>query len=128
VYPDDLKYTAEHEWVRSPGADDGTVRVGITDYAQDALGDVVFVDLPEVGATVEQGATCSEVESTKSVSEIYAPVSGTIVEVNGELAENPQRLNEDPYAEGWIFIVEPSDAGQVEGLLDAEGYRALIEG
>jgi glycine cleavage system H protein len=102
--------------------------VGISDYAQDALGDVVFVDLPDVGATVEQGTTCSEVESTKSVSEIYAPVSGTIVEVNSELADNPQRLNEDPYGEGWIFIVEPSDAAQVEGLLDAEGYRALIEG
>jgi len=123
--PPELRYSSDHEWVR---VEDGRVRVGITDYAQDALGDVVFVDLPEVGAKVEQGATCSEVESTKSVSEIYAPVSGTIVEVNGELAENPQRLNEDPYAEGWIFIVEPSDAGQVEGLLDAEGYRALIEG
>jgi glycine cleavage system H protein len=123
--PPELRYSSDHEWVRVEG---GRVRVGITDYAQDALGDVVFVDLPEVGAKVEQGATCSEVESTKSVSEIYAPVSGTIVEVNGELAENPQRLNEDPYAEGWIFIVEPSDAGQVEGLLDAEGYRALIEG
>ena len=123
--PPELRYSSDHEWVR---VEDGRVRVGITDYAQDALGDVVFVDLPEVGATVEQGVTCSEVESTKSVSEIYAPVSGTIAEVNGELAENPQRLNEDPYGEGWIFIVEPSDAGQVEGLLDAEGYRALIEG
>jgi glycine cleavage system H protein len=123
--PPELRYSSDHEWVR---VEEGRVRVGISDYAQDALGDVVFVDLPDVGATVEQGTTCSEVESTKSVSEIYAPVSGTIVEVNGELAENPQRLNEDPYAEGWIFIVEPSDAGQVEGLLDAEGYRALIEG
>jgi glycine cleavage system H protein len=123
--PPELRYSSDHEWVR---VEEGRVRVGITDYAQDALGDVVFVDLPEVGATIEQGATCSEVESTKSVSEIYAPVSGTIVEVNSELADNPQRLNEDPYGEGWIFIVEPSDAAQVEGLLDAEGYRALIEG
>jgi glycine cleavage system H protein len=123
--PPELRYSSDHEWVR---VEEGRVRVGITDYAQDALGDVVFVDLPDVGATVEQGATCSEVESTKSVSEIYAPVSGTIVEVNSELADNPQRLNEDPYGEGWIFIVEPSDAAQVEGLLDAEGYRALIEG
>jgi glycine cleavage system H protein len=123
--PPELRYSSDHEWVR---VEQGRVRVGITDYAQDALGDVVFVDLPEVGITVEQGGTCSEVESTKSVSEIYAPVSGTIVEVNGELADNPQRLNEDPYGEGWIFIVEPSDAAQVEGLLDAEGYRALIEG
>jgi glycine cleavage system H protein len=123
--PPELHYSSDHEWVR---VEEGRVRVGITDYAQDALGDVVFVDLPDVGATVEQGTTCSEVESTKSVSEIYAPVSGTIVEVNGELADNPQRLNEDPYGEGWIFIVEPTDAAQVEGLLDAEGYRALIEG
>jgi len=123
--PPELRYSSDHEWVRVEG---GRVRVGITDYAQDALGDVVFVDLPEVGGAVEQGATCSEVESTKSVSEIYAPVSGTIVEVNAELADNPQRLNEDPYGEGWIFIVEPSDATQVEALLDAEGYRALIEG
>jgi glycine cleavage system H protein len=123
--PPELRYSSDHEWVR---VEQGRVRVGITDYAQDALGDVVFVDLPVVGTTVEQGGTCSEVESTKSVSEIYAPVSGTIVEVNGELADNPQRLNEDPYGEGWIFIVEPTDSGQVEGLLDAEGYRALIEG
>ena len=123
--PPELRYSSDHEWVR---VEEGRVRVGITDYAQDALGDVVFVDLPEVGATVEQGSTCSEVESTKSVSEIYAPVSGTIVEVNSELADNPQRLNEDPYGDGWIFIVEPSDTAQVEGLLDAEGYRALIEG
>jgi glycine cleavage system H protein len=123
--PPELRYSSDHEWVR---VEEGRVRVGITDYAQDALGDVVFVDLPEVGATVEQGSTCSEVESTKSVSEIYAPLSGTIVEVNSDLADNPQRLNEDPYGEGWIFIVEPSDAAQVEGLLDAEGYRALIEG
>jgi glycine cleavage system H protein len=123
--PPELRYSSDHEWVR---VEEGRVRVGISDYAQDALGDVVFVDLPDVGATVEQGTTCSEVESTKSVSEIYAPVSGTIVEVNSELADNPQRLNEDPYGEGWIFIVEPSDAAQVEGLLDAEGYRALIEG
>jgi glycine cleavage system H protein len=123
--PPELRYSSDHEWVRVEG---GRVRVGITDYAQDALGDVVFVDLPEVGTEVEQGGSCSEVESTKSVSEIYAPVSGTIVEVNGELADSPQRLNEDPYGEGWIFIVEPSDTAQVEGLLDAEGYRALIEG
>lgn len=123
--PPELRYSSDHEWVR---LEDGRARVGITDYAQDALGDVVFVDLPDVGTAVEQGGTCSEVESTKSVSEIYAPLSGTIVEVNGELAENPQRLNDDPYGDGWIFVVEVSDAGQVEGLLDSEGYRALIEG
>ena len=123
--PSELRYSSDHEWVR---LEEGRVRVGITDYAQDALGDVVFVDLPEVGAAVEQGSSCSEVESTKSVSEIYAPVSGTIVEVNGELADNPQRLNEDPYGEGWIFTVELTDVTQVERLLDAEAYRALIEG
>ena len=123
--PPELRYSSDHEWVR---LEEGRVRVGITDYAQDALGDVVFVDLPDVGTGVEQGSTCSEVESTKSVSEIYAPVTGTIVEVNGELADNPQRLNEDPYGDGWIFVVELADAAQVEGLLDAEGYRALIEG
>jgi glycine cleavage system H protein len=123
--PSELRYSSDHEWVR---VEDGRVRTGITDYAQDALGDVVFVDLPEVGAQVEQGASCSEVESTKSVSEIYAPVGGTIVEVNGELADNPQRLNDDPYGEGWIFVIEPADEAQLGGLLDAEGYRALIEG
>jgi glycine cleavage system H protein len=123
--PPELRYSSDHEWVK---LEEGRARVGITDYAQDALGDVVFIDLPEVGTTVEQGANCSEVESTKSVSEIYAPVAGAIVEVNTELAENPQRLNEDPYGEGWIFVIEPSDADQVGGLLDADGYRALIEG
>lgn len=123
--PSELRYSPDHEWVR---VEDGRVRTGITDYAQDALGDVVFVDLPEVGTQVEQGASCSEVESTKSVSEIYAPVGGTIVEVNGELADNPQRLNDDPYGEGWIFVIEPADEAQLGGLLDAEGYRALIEG
>ena len=123
--PSELRYSPDHEWVR---VEDGRVRAGITDYAQDALGDVVFVDLPEVGAQVERGVTCSEVESTKSVSEIYAPVGGTIVEVNAELADNPQRLNEDPYGDGWMFVIEPVDDAQLGELLDAEGYRALIEG
>ncbi len=105
-HPDELRYSTDHEWVRS---EDGRVRVGITDYAQDALGDVVFVQLPEVGTTVEPGASVSEVESTKSVSDIYAPVSGTVVEVNADLADAPERLNEDPYGEGWIcVIVEPT--------------------
>ena len=123
--PSELRYSSDHEWVRVEG---GRARTGITDYAQDALGDVVFVDLPEVGAAVEQGASCAEVESTKSVSEIYAPVSGTIAEVNADLADNPQRLNDDPYGEGWIFVIEPTDDAQLAGLLDADGYRALIEG
>jgi glycine cleavage system H protein len=122
--PQELRYSTDHEWAK---AEDGRLRVGITDYAQDALGDVVFVELPEVGTKVEKGASCSEVESTKSVSEIYAPVSGVIVEVNADLADNPQRLNEDPYGEGWLFVIEPSDEAQLGELLDAEGYRALIE-
>ena len=123
--PDDLRYTADHEWAK---LEDGKVRVGITDYAQDALGDVVFVQLPEPGSSVESGATFSEVESTKSVSDIYAPVAGTVVEVNTELADAPQRLNEDPYGEGWICVIEPSDAAELGALLDATGYRALIDG
>ena len=128
MYPEDLKYTAEHEWVRSPGESAGSVRVGITDYAQDALGDVVFVDLPEVGAAVEAAASISEVESTKSVSDIYAPVSGTITEVNGDLGDAPERLNEDPYGEGWICVIELADPSQLDKLLTAADYRALVEG
>ena len=122
--PEDLRYTSDHEWVRQE--DGGRIRIGITDYAQDALGDVVFVQLPEPGAKVEAGASFSEVESTKSVSDIYAPVAGTVLEVNNELADAPQRLNEDPYGEGWICTIEPSDAGAFDGLLDAAGYQALI--
>ena len=121
--PDDLRYTADHEWVRTEGS---RLRVGITDYAQDALGDVVFVQLPEPGAVFEGGASFSEVESTKSVSDVYAPVAGTVVEVNTELADAPQRLNDDPYGDGWICVLEPADAGAVESLLDAEAYRKLI--
>jgi glycine cleavage system H protein len=121
--PDELAYSSDHEWVRRDG---GRARVGITDYAQDALGDVVYVQLPEVGATVAAGDAIAEVESTKSVSDIYAPVAGTIVEVNAELADTPERLNEDPYGEGWLFVIETAD-GSTE-LLDAAAYRALIEG
>jgi glycine cleavage system H protein len=123
--PDGLRYSTDHEWAR---AEDGRVRVGITDYAQDALGDVVFVDLPEVGSTVQKGEACAEVESTKSVSEIYAPVTGTVVEVNGDLGDNPERLNEDPYGEGWICVIALEDPAQLDELLHAQGYRALIEG
>ena len=124
-FPEDLKYTKEHEWARAEG--DGRIRVGITDYAQDALGDVVFVQLPEPGASLEAGGALGEVESTKSVSDIYAPVSGVVVEVNAELGDAPQRLNEDPYGEGWICVIEPADAASLEALLDAEGYRRLTE-
>ncbi len=123
--PEDLRYSKDHEWVRVEGA---RVRMGITEYAQDALGDVVFVQVPGVGTRVEAGQSFSEVESTKSVSEIYAPVSGTVVEVNGELAEQPQRLNEDPYGEGWICVIEHEDPAELDRLLDAEGYKALVDG
>jgi glycine cleavage system H protein len=121
--PDDLRYTSDHEWVR---LESGRVRIGITDYAQDALGDVVFVQLPEPGARVDAGASFSEVESTKSVSDIYAPVAGVVVEVNTELADSPQKLNEDPYGEGWICVIDPADAGDYDRLLDAAAYQQLI--
>ncbi len=123
--PDDLRYSSDHEWVR---VENGKARVGITDYAQDALGDVVFVDLPEVGAAAVAGDSISEVESTKSVSDIYAPVSGSISEVNAELADAPERLNEDPYGEGWIFVIDLADPSQLDGLMDAAAYRALVDG
>jgi glycine cleavage system H protein len=123
--PDDLRYTKDHEWVRVEGA---RARIGITEYAQDALGDIVFVQIPEIGAAVERGSTVSEVESTKSVSDIYAPVTGSIVEVNTELADAPERLNEDPYGEGWIFVIEVSDPAELDATLDAEGYRGLVDG
>jgi glycine cleavage system H protein len=123
--PDDLRYSTDHEWAR---LEDGKVRIGITDYAQDALGDVVYVDLPQVGTSVAAGESFSEVESTKSVSEIYAPMGGTVAEVNADLGDAPQKLNEDPYGEGWICVLEPADPGEYDGLLDAAGYRAHIEG
>lgn len=123
--PDDLRYSTDHEWVRIEG---DRLQIGITDYAQDALGDVVFVDIPEAGRTVTLGESFSEVESTKSVSDIYAPVAGVIVDVNTDLADHPERLNEDPYGEGWIAVIEASEPAQVEALLDAAAYRALVEG
>ena len=122
--PEDLRYTSEHEWVRVEG---GIARIGITDYAQDALGDVVYVSLPELGAKVASMAACAEVESTKSVSEIFAPVSGTVSEINSDLTESPQTINEDPYGKGWIFAVEMSDPGEAGGLMDAAAYRSLVE-
>ncbi len=123
--PDDLRYSTDHEWVRVDGE---RLRVGITDYAQDALGDVVFVKLPEVGDVLDQGGSAGEVESTKSVSEVYAPVAGTVVEVNTELDQTPERLNDDPYGEGWIFAVEPAAPDAAADLLDAAAYRAIGEG
>jgi glycine cleavage system H protein len=122
--PEDLRYTSDHEWVKLGG---NRARIGITDYAQDALGDVVFVQLPEPGAGVSAGEPISEVESTKSVSSIYAPLSGTVAEINSELADSPQRLNEDPYGDGWIAVIEVSDLAGYGELLDAAAYRKLIE-
>ena len=121
--PEDRRYTADHEWALAEGT---RLRVGITDYAQDALGDVVFVQLPDVGAIFEADHPLSEVESTKSVSDVYAPVRGTVVEVNADLVDVPGRLNDDPYGAGWICIMEPDDTSSYDGLLDAAAYRALI--
>ncbi len=125
LVPEELRYTSDHEWVRSEGAN---WRIGVTDYAQDALGDVVFVQLPDPGAHYAAGDSVGEVESTKSVSDIYIPLGGSVVEANTELSATPQLLNQDPYGEGWIALIEPDDPGAFEGLLDAEAYRALISG
>jgi len=119
-YPDDLRYTSEHEWVRAEG---GRVRVGITAYAQDALGDIVFVQLPDTGSTVEAGSAVGEVESTKSVSDLFSPIAGTVVERNEALDATPELVNSDPYGQGWMFEVEPADAAAVDGLLTADQYR-----
>jgi glycine cleavage system H protein len=119
-YPDDLRYTSDHEWVRAEG---GRVRVGITAYAQDALGDIVFVQLPDAGSAVDAGAAVGEVESTKSVSDLFAPISGTVVERNEALAATPELVNSDPYGQGWMFEVEPADPGAVDALLTADQYR-----
>ena len=123
-YPQDLRYTPEHEWVRS--GDGGVVRVGITAFAQDALGDVVYVSLPTPGDAVSAGDTCGEVESTKSVSDLYAPLSGEIVAVNEALDSAPELVNSDPYGLGWMYDVKLTDAGAAESLLDLEAYRALL--
>jgi glycine cleavage system H protein len=120
--PEDLRYTPEHEWAKAEG---DTMRVGITDFAQDALGDVVFVQLPEVGSRVDAGGVLGEVESTKSVSEIYAPVSGEVVSVNDALGDAPELLNSDPYGSGWICEIRVDDPGAVSGLLDAAAYVQL---
>jgi glycine cleavage system H protein len=126
VYPDDLKYTQEHEWIRSPGEADGSVRVGITHYAQDQLGDIVYVSLPSVGDKVSAGAACGELESTKSVSDVYAPVDGEIVAVNETLDATPELVNSDPYGGGWLYELAPSDPASVDGLLDAAAYQAQL--
>ena len=126
MYPEDLKYTSEHEWVRNPGEGEGTVRVGITHFAQDALGDIVYVSLPDVGATVEAGTPVGELESTKSVSDVYAPVSGTVAARNDALDSTPELVNSDPYGDGWLFEVTVTDASAVDGLMDAAAYQQQL--
>jgi glycine cleavage system H protein len=123
-YPSDLRYTAEHEWVRS--AEGGTVRIGITSFAQDALGDVVYVSLPAVGDTVAVGDACGEVESTKSVSDLYAPLAGEVTAVNSSLDASPELVNTDPYGEGWMYEMRPSDTSAVDGLLDVDAYQQQL--
>ncbi len=123
--PDGLRYSTDHEWARLDG---GRVRVGITDYAQDALGDVVYVQIPAVGSAVAAGESFSEIESTKSVSDVYAPLTGTVVSVNDALADSPQLVNEDPYGDGWLCEIELADEAEFENLLDAAAYRSLVEG
>ncbi len=122
--PSDLRYTKEHEWARAEGS---RVRVGITDFAQDALGDVVYVDIPEVGAQVHAGQAFGEVESTKSVSDVYSPVSGTIVARNALIEDRPELVNEQPYGDGWLIVIEPAGADALADLLDAESYRSFVE-
>jgi glycine cleavage system H protein len=124
VIPEDLKYTKDHEWVRDEG---GTVRVGVTDYAQEALGDIVFVTLPETGTQVTAGQACGEIESTKSVSDVYAPVSGTVVERNEALDASPELVNSDPYGDGWMMAIRVDDGATAEGLLDAAAYQSGLD-
>lgn len=124
-FPEDLRYTKEHEWVRDEG--EGKIRVGITDYAQDALGDVVYVDVPDVGTVVTAEQAFSEVESTKSVSDVYAPVSGTVVERNTALDERPELVNDAPYGEGWLVLIQAGDPQGIERLMDAAAYQAFVE-
>jgi len=124
--PEGLNYTSDHEWLAA--GDDGHVKVGITDYAQDALGDVVFVELPEVGSVVTAGDSVGEVESTKSVSDIYAPLTGTVVEVNEALADAPETLNSDPYGDGWMFVIQADAEAPTSDLLDAAAYKELTGG
>jgi glycine cleavage system H protein len=124
VIPEDLKYTKDHEWVRVEGE---TLRIGVTDYAQDALGDIVFVTLPETGSHVTAGQACGEIESTKSVSDLYAPVSGTVVERNESLDGAPELVNTDPYGDGWMMVIRPDEASAADGLLDAASYQSGLD-
>ena len=123
--PKDLKYTRSHEWVRTE--DDGTVTIGITDHAQELLGDLVFVEAPEAGSSIEAGTACATVESVKAASDVYAPLSGEVTEANEELADSPEKVNESPFDEGWLFRMKPSDASQLDALMDADAYAAHVE-
>ena len=123
-YPQDLRYTAEHEWLRT--GEDGVVRIGITAFAQDALGDVVYVSLPAVGDDVSAGDACGEVESTKSVSDLYAPLAGEVTAVNDALDASPELVNTDPYGDGWMYELRPSDSSAVESLMDHTAYQAQL--
>lgn len=124
MYPDDLKYTSEHEWARAEG---DRATIGITHYAQDALGDIVYVDIPPVGTAVTASETFGEVESTKSVSDVYSPVTGSVIERNGALDERPELVNEDPYGDGWMVAIDLSDHSELEGLMDAQAYKAFVD-
>ena len=124
--PGELRYSSDHEWVQPAG--DGIVRIGITDYAQDALGDVVFVELPSIGAQLGAGSMCGEIESTKSVSEVYSPVGGAVVSVNQAIVDDPSLINSDPYGDGWILELSIAEASNLDGLMSADEYRALTEG
>ncbi|GLZ43829.1 glycine cleavage system H protein [Actinomycetospora sp. NBRC 106375] len=128
MVPEGLRYTAEHEWITATEGDPSVVRVGITDYAQDQLGDVVFVQLPDVGASPSSGDSIAEVESTKSVSEIYAPLAGEVTAVNDALSDTPELINSDPFGSGWMFELRLADAGALDGLLDAAGYQKILDG
>jgi len=125
LIPAELKYTKDHEWAKE---EDGKIRVGITDHAQKELGDIVFVELPEVGKKVKKGEQVATVESVKAVGEVYAPVSGEVVEVNTSLESSPELVNKDPYGEGWIFVLKVDDPAALDALLDAAGYEALVGG
>ncbi|MCZ4497748.1 MAG: gcvH [Marmoricola sp.] len=126
MFPDDLKYTAEHEWVRTPGETAGSVRIGITSYAQDALGDIVYVQLPEIGDAVIAGASVGELESTKSVSDVYSPVTGEVVARNEALDATPELVNNDPYGDGWLFEVVAAEGSQTSDLMDAATYEESV--
>ena len=123
--PEELRYTENHEWARLE--DDGSIRIGITDYAQDSLGDIVFVDLPDVGAAITAGGPFAEVESTKSVSDVYGPVSGSVQKVNELLADTPEIINQDPYGDGWFVLITPEEGASIDNLMDAAAYRTFIE-